>query len=280
MATQSSKPVVLITGSSSGIGKATALYFAERGWQVVATMRTPAKAPKELQVHGSIALISLDVTDNTSIDTAIRDTITRFGKIDAVVNNAGYGAVGAFEAASDEQIRRQFDTNVFGVMNVVRGILPHFRARKQGAIINVASMGGRITFPIYSIYHGTKWAVDGFSESLQYEVAQFGIRVKIIEPGAIKTDFYDRSMDVLRKEGLSDYDHYVNVAFKNSQAEGEKAPGPEVVAKTIFTAATDNSTRLRYVTGSALTKVLMFFRRVLPHSAFSGIIKSVVEKGL
>jgi NAD(P)-dependent dehydrogenase (short-subunit alcohol dehydrogenase family) len=280
MATPSSKPVVLVTGSSSGIGKATALYFAERGWQVVATMRTPAKAPKELQSGNSIVLTPLDVIDNTSIETALQDTITRFGKIDAIVNNAGYGAVGAFEAATDEQIRRQFDTNVFGLMNVVRGILPHFRARKQGTIINVASMGGRIAFPIYSIYHGTKWAVDGFSESLQYELAQFGIRVKIIEPGAIKTDFYDRSMDVLRKDGLTDYDHYVNVAFKNSQAEGDKAPGPEVVAKTIFLAATDNSTRLRYVTGTTLTKVLMLLRRILPHPMFAGIIKSVVEKGL
>ncbi len=280
MATQSTKPVVLITGSSSGIGKATALYFAQRGWQVVATMRTVAKAPRDIQEQSNITLLPLDVTDHTSIDRAIQDTLQLFGKIDAIVNNAGYGAVGAFEAATEEQIRRQFDTNVFGLMNVVRGILPHFRARKQGTIINVASMGGRITFPIYSIYHGTKWAVEGFSESLQYEVAQFGIRVKIIEPGAISTDFYDRSMDVLRKDGLTDYDRYVDVAFKNSQAEGEKAPGPEVVARTIFIAATDNSNRLRYVTGSALTKVLMFFRRVLPHSAFSGIVKSVVEKGL
>lgn len=275
-----SSSVVLITGASSGIGKETALYFANRGWKVIATMRTPDKAHPDLATHNNITVLPLDVVEKESIDHTLKESIKLFGHIDAIVNNAGYGAVGAFEAANDEQIRRQFDTNVFGVMNVIRAILPHFRSRRQGTIINVASMGGRITFPIYSIYHGTKWAIDGFSESLQYELAPLGIRVKIIEPGAIKTDFYDRSMDVLRKEGLTDYDRYVEIAFRNSQREGEKAPGPLIVARSIYQAATDNSSRLRYVTGSPLTSVLMFLRRILPHSAFSAIVKSVVEKGL
>ena len=120
---------------------------------------------------------------------SIADTIQTFSRLDAIVNNAGYGAVGAFEAATPDQIRRQFDTNVFGVMNVVRAVLPHFRAKKAGTIINVASVGGRITFPLYSLYHGTKWAVEGFSEALQFELNQFNVRVKIIEPGPSRPTF-------------------------------------------------------------------------------------------
>ncbi len=156
---------ILITGSSSGIGKATAIYFAERGWKMVATMRTPEKAGEWAQ-HSNVTLMRLDVLEIDSIKQAISDTINKFGRIDAVVNNAGYGLVGAFEASTNEQIQRQFDTNVFGLMNVCREIIPHFREQRGGTIINVASMGGQLTFPLYSLYHGTKWAVEGFSESL------------------------------------------------------------------------------------------------------------------
>ncbi len=179
---------VLITGSSSGIGKATVLRFQQAGWNVAATMRSPEKEAELGKLEG-IALVRLDVTSEDSIAAAIGETIQRFGAIDVVVNNAGYGLVGPFEASTPEQVRRQFETNVFGLMNVVRAVLPHIRERRAGVIVNVASMGGRITFPLYSPYHGTKWAVEGFSEGLQFELEQFGIRVKIIEPGAIKTDF-------------------------------------------------------------------------------------------
>ena len=164
-------------------------------------MRTPEKS-EDLQKIADLETFRLDVTDVDSIKSAIDETLEKFGRIDAVVNNAGYGLVGAFEAATQEQIEKQFQTNVFGLMNVCREILPYFREQKRGTIVNVASVGGRITFPFYSLYHATKWAVEGFRESLQYELEQFNIRVKIIEPGPIKTDFYDRSQDVTRKEGL------------------------------------------------------------------------------
>jgi NAD(P)-dependent dehydrogenase (short-subunit alcohol dehydrogenase family) len=267
---------VLITGSSSGIGRATVKYFAARGWQVAATMRTPAKET-ELGQLPNVKLFPLDVLDEASIAQAVADTIRTFGSLDVVVNNAGYGAVGAFEAASPEQVKRQFDTNVFGVMNVVRAVLPHFRQQRRGQVINVASMGGRITFPLYSLYHGTKWAVEGFSEALQFELEQFGIRVKIIEPGAIKTDFYDRSMDLFKKEGLNDYDNYQALTFPNMQQAGADAPGPEVVARTIFRAATDGSRKLRYPVGSN-APLLLFLRRLLGDTWFMGIVRNVVEK--
>lgn len=264
--------VVLITGASSGIGKETAKLFQSKNWKVAATMRSPEKAG-DLQTIADVECIRLDVTDVDSIRAAIAETLSKFGRIDAVVNNAGYSLVGAFEAASTEQIERQFQTNVFGLMNVCRAILPYFREEKRGHIVNIASVGGRMTFPFYSLYHATKWAVEGFSESLQYELEQFNIRVKIIEPGPIKSDFYDRSQDVTNLEGLTAYDNLAARAIPNMQKAGEDAPGGEVVAQTIYDAVTDGTKKLRY---GVNTKGVLGLRRILPESVFLAIIKRVI----
>ena len=266
--------VILITGASSGIGKDTAKLFQTKNWKVAATMRSPEKA-EDLQHIADIETFRLDVTDTDSIKNAIADVLEKFGRIDAVVNNAGYGLVGAFEAASQEQIEKQFQTNVFGVMNVCREILPYFRKEKRGTIVNVASMGGRITFPLYSLYHATKWAVEGFSESLQFELEQFNIRVKIIEPGPIKTDFYDRSMDLTRKEGLTAYDWFIDKAMPNMQKAGETAPDGLVVAEAIWEAVTDGSKKMRYPANS---KMVLTVRKLLPDWAFFRIIKGATLK--
>jgi short-subunit dehydrogenase len=266
--------VILITGASSGIGKETAKLFQAKSWKVAATMRTPEKA-EDLQKIADIETFKLDVNDTDSIKSAIAQTLEQFGRIDAVVNNAGYGLVGAFEAASAEQIEKQFQTNVFGLMNVCREILPYFRERKKGTIVNLASVGGRITFPFYSLYHATKWAVEGFSESLQYELEQFNIRVKIIEPGPIKTDFYDRSQDITRKEGLTAYDYMLDKAMPNLQKAGEDAPDGTVVAQTIYDAVTDDSKKLRY---GVNTKGLLTARKFLPDNLFFRIIKGAILK--
>lgn len=263
---------LLLTGSSSGIGRATALYFAERGWNVVATMRTPEKADASMRRDG-LHLVPLDVTDAASIRAAVAGTLARFGAIDAVVNNAGYGLVGPFEATTPEQVSRQFATNVFGLMDVTREVLPHLRERRAGVIVNVASMGGRITFPLYSAYHGTKWAVEGFSEALTYELEPFGVRVKIVEPGPIKTDFYDRSMDLVTKAGLTAYDSFVAKAMPSTQKAGETAPGPEAVAKVIWKAVTDGSKRIRYQANS--TQILTL-RKLLPDRLFMAVVKAAV----
>jgi NAD(P)-dependent dehydrogenase (short-subunit alcohol dehydrogenase family) len=266
--------VILITGASSGIGMETAKLFQTKNWRVAATMRAPEKA-EDLQRIAAVECLRLDVTDTDSIKAAIAATIEKFGRIDAVVNNAGYGLVGAFEAATEEQIEKQFQTNVFGVMNVCREILPYFREQERGVIANVASVGGRMTFPLYSLYHATKWAVEGFSESLQYELEQFNIRVKIIEPGPIKTDFYERSMDLTRKEGLTAYDYFTERAVPNMQKAGAEAPDGRVVAETIYEAVTDGSKKLRY---SVNTKGILAARRFLPDSLFFKVIKSAVLK--
>ena len=270
------KKTVLITGSSSGIGKATAKLFHEKGWNVAATMRSPEKET-ELNKLPNVKLFKLDVLDTTSIQQAIDEAIKHFGGIDVVVNNAGYGLVGPFEASTQEQIERQFSTNVFGLMNVTRAIIPYFRQKKSGTVIQVASMGGRITFPLYSLYHGTKWAVEGFSESLQHEVRQFGIRIKIIEPGPIKTDFYDRSMDVMKKDGLNAYDSYINKTMPNMNKSGETGSKPEVTAGVIFKAANDTNWQLRY-SGGGNAGAILFLRKLLPDSLFNGFVRSVVEK--
>jgi NAD(P)-dependent dehydrogenase (short-subunit alcohol dehydrogenase family) len=266
--------VVLITGASSGIGLHTAKLFQTKDWKVAATMRTPENAT-ELQNIVDIECFRLDVTDVDSIRSAIAETIEKFGRIDAVVNNAGFAVVGPFEAATQEQIERQMQTNVYGVMNVCREILPYFREQKRGIIVNVASMGGRITFPLYSVYHASKWALEGFSEALQYEVKEFGIKIKIIEPGPIKTDFYDRSQSIARKEGLTAYDNFVARALPNLQKAGETAPDGSIVAETIYAAVLDDSWKLRYPVNSRL---LLTARRLLPDSLFLPIIKKAILK--
>lgn len=265
---------IIITGASTGIGRATALFFREKGWNVVATMRRPNAADQALKDSGAL-LLPLDVTSEESINAALDEALRVFSKIDVVVNNAGYGAVGPFETATQKQIRTQFETNVFGLMNVCRRIIPHFREERDGVIINVASMGGRITFPLYSLYHGTKWAVEGFTEGLSYELQPFNVRVKIIEPGPIKTDFYDRSMESTRGDGETAYDSFIARAMPNMQKAGETAPGPEVVANAIFKAATDGSWKIRY---QANSRMILCLRRLLPDSMFNSIIRKAVLK--
>ena len=269
----SMEKVILITGASTGIGRETVKLFQAKNWKVAATMRRPEES--DLQKIADVECFRLDVTDVASIKSAITETLEKFGRIDVVVNNAGYGVVGPFEATTLEQIDRQFQTNVIGLMNVCREIIPYFREQKRGYIVNIASVGGRMTFPLYSPYHATKWAVEGFSESLQYELDQFNIRVKIIEPGPIKSDFYDRSQVIARKEGLTAYDHFVDRVVPNLQKAGAEAPDGSVVAEAIYEAVTDDSRRVRY---GVNTKGILALRRLLPDRVYRRLIKMIIVK--
>ena len=179
---------ILITGTSSGIGRATALYFAERGWNVAATMRNPRMADPVLQ-HPQISLFALDVTNADSIAQAITDSLNRYKKIDVLLNNAGYGLFGAAEEVTDEQIDRQIATNLTGSIQVIRAALPHLRRQGGGRIVQVSSEGGQIAYPNFSLYHATKWGIEGFVESVAKEVAPFGIDFVIVEPGPTSTQF-------------------------------------------------------------------------------------------
>lgn len=248
----SAQKTVLITGASSGIGRATALKFAENGWAVAATMRSPEKSDLASQ-SGNIKLFKLDVTDQSSVDAAVRNVLAQCGTIDVLVNNAGYGLMGPFEAQTDAQIRRQFETNVFGVMNMTRAVLPHMRGRQQGRIVNVGSAAGRMTMPLYSMYSATKWALEGFSEGLWLELRQHNIKVKIIEPGMIKTDFFERGREIATKPGLTAYDQFTELVMPNIKAWEDAGVEPDVVARDIWRASTSIWPRLRYQPNARFT---------------------------
>jgi NAD(P)-dependent dehydrogenase (short-subunit alcohol dehydrogenase family) len=237
---------VFITGASTGIGRATAVYFRDKGWNVAATMRDPSA--HESLASSTVRTFALDVTDSASITKAVAGAMESFGGVEVLVNNAGYGTFGPFEAATHEQIERQFATNVTGLMYVTQEFVPHYRARGSGVIVNITSVGGATTFPFYSLYHATKWAVEGFSESLKFEMDPLGIRVKVVEPGAIATDFGTRSLDRLQRPGLTAYDGLMG-KFMANWAKAKQASPPELVAGIIYEAATDGSDRLRYVAG-------------------------------
>ncbi len=270
------KKTVFITGSSSGIGRAAVELFSKKGWNVAATMRNPGNETALRQLE-NVKLYKLDVLDESSVKAAVKQVLTDFGHIDVLVNNAGYGALGPFEAATREQIRKQFDTNVTGLLDVTQELLPHFRERKSGVIINISSVAGRVAFPLYSLYNGTKWAVEGFSESLQYELRQFGIRVKLVEPGPIKTEFDGRSKVVLQKNGLTAYDDYSSKLFGNMSKATARASSAEEVAATIYKAATDNRNKLRYPVGGG-APMLLILRRIIPNSWFYGIMRLAIER--
>tara|TARA_R110002126_G_scaffold77796_2_gene193924 strand:+ start:22110 stop:22916 length:807 start_codon:yes stop_codon:yes gene_type:complete len=238
---------ILITGASSGIGKATALHFQQRGWNVIATMRSPEK-DTELSTLENIHLEKLDVLDLTSIEQAIKNGISKFGKIDALVNNAGYGAYGPLESFPRENMVRQFNTNVIGLMDVTKEIIPHFRKNKSGVIVNISSIGGQMSFALGSLYHGTKFAVEGISESLHYEMKEIGVAVKIVEPGFIATDFGGRSFD-FQAGDIEEYKPIINALMKQWQNPDNTVSPPSLVAEVIYNAVTDGTNQLRYRAG-------------------------------
>jgi NAD(P)-dependent dehydrogenase (short-subunit alcohol dehydrogenase family) len=241
------KKTVLITGASSGFGKVAAKLFHTNNWNVIATMRSPEKET-ELSALSNVFISKLDVTNKLSIQNSVAAGIEKFGKIDVLVNNAGYGTLGALEAATEEQVKQQFDVNFFGLIEVTKAVLPGMRQQKSGTIINVSSVGGRITFPFCSLYHATKFAVEGLTESMQYELNPLGIHLKIVEPGGYKTEFAGRSMAFYGVGGLNDY----QPAFDKFVDRLDKWPMSEniiEVADAIYEAATDGTEKLRYTAG-------------------------------
>lgn len=250
----SATPTVLITGCSTGIGRATAQHFAHTGWNVVATMRDPSQAG-DLAQFPNILIHALDVTEQPSVHAAIDATLARFGRIDAIVNNAGFGMFGPFETASDALIERQFDTNVFGVFNVTRAALPALR-KQGGVIVNVASVAGLTTLPFNSLYHAAKYAVVGFTEALNHELAEFGIRAKFVAPGGVATDFAGRSLSLTFNDNDHPYAANVAKAMAAWAARRGNYATPDQVAKVIYDAVTDHTQQVRYVSGADAEQLL------------------------
>ena len=245
------KKVILITGASSGIGKETAQYFAGKGWNVIATMRNPEKET-ELNQLDNILVVKLDVKDEETIKTAIATGIAHFGYINVLMNNAGYGQMGIFEATTQQQMANQFDVNVFGVMNTIKAILPYFRERKSGIILNISSGAGKFTLPLLSMYAASKFALEGFSEALSFELSALNIQVKIIEPGGTQTNFNQASADTFAHDSsLTDYDPFLTAANQMFNNMKQASITTMEVAEVIYKAATDGTTTLRYAIGNA-----------------------------
>ena len=267
-------PTILITGASSGIGKATALRFQAEGWNVVATMRDPSGS--DLADLDNVLATRLDVTDAASITAAVADGIDRFGAIDVLLNNAGYGAYGPLEAFSTDRIRRQFDTNVIGLLEVTKAVLPNMRARREGTIVNISSIGGQITFPLGTLYHGTKFAVEGLSEALHYELEPLGIRVRIVQPGMVNTDFGGRSFDFAMEENLSDYGPTAEAMGRLFGRLASNPSAPDVVADVIWQAANDSGDHLRFRAGPDAVD-LLDQRKEQDDASFIGGIKALMQ---
>lgn len=246
---------VLITGTSSGLGRAAARLFQSRSWNVVATMRSPERET-ELTALDRTLVTRLDVEDHPSIAAAVAAGIGAFGRIDALVNNAGFGTFGPIEATPIDVARRQFEVNVLGLLATTQAVLPHFRANRAGTIVNVSSVGGRVAFPLGALYHGTKFAVEGLSESLSYELAPLGVRVKLVEPGSIATDFGGRSMSFSNDPALAEYQPTVAKVMAGYGQFTAAGSAPEIIAEVVYAAATDQTDRLRFAAGEDAERLL------------------------
>ena len=255
---------IFITGASSGLGKATALLFASNGWNVVATMRTPEKETELSQVE-NIRLLPLDITSLEQIQTTVKQ-VTDGSKVDVVFNNAGYGLTGPLEGTTDEQLVSQLNTNLLGTIRVTQAFIPHFRQKQSGLFINTTSIGGLIAFPFNSVYHATKWALEGWSESMAFELSKFGIGIKTVSPGGIKTDFAGRSLAVAQHDAYDELVDKVSRVFGDPDRQKSYSTA-EQIAEVVYEAATDGKRQLRYVAGEG-AKAMYAQRQKIGDEAF------------
>lgn len=256
MQEQEKHSVAVVTGSSSGIGFETSLLLARSGFYTYATMRNINRSEPLLDIAEKdtlpLKVIPLDVNNDNSVKEAIGRIMQKFERIDVVVNNAGYGLIGALEDIPMEQIKSHFETNLFGAIRIIQAVLPIMRKQRNGTIVNVSSMGGRIAFPLSSTYSGNKFALEGITESLSYEAEQFGIKVILIEPGVVKTNFATNLKKIAKTMNtLSPYAKLVQVREANRKSMVEsRSITPDEVAKVILKAITATNPDLRYVVGN------------------------------
>jgi len=272
MSDNSSK-TALITGASSGIGEATALQLAELGYTVYAGARRVERM-SDLADRG-IRTRAVDVTDDVTMVALVEAMIAETGRIDVLVNNAGYGLYGALEDVPIEEARRQFEVNLFGLARLTQLVLPQMRAQRDGYILNVSSMGGKIWEPLGSWYHASKFAVEGLSDSLRVEVAEFGIKVVIIQPGSIRSEWSGIAADQLEAtSATTPYAPQAKImgAVLRGVDQMRLASGPDVVASTIAKAVQSPKPRTRYVVGGGARGILLA-ERMLPDRGFDRLIQ-------
>jgi NAD(P)-dependent dehydrogenase (short-subunit alcohol dehydrogenase family) len=267
-------PVAIVTGASSGIGDAVCRALQDNGFHVYA-------AARRVELMASLAdagihVVPVDVTDDESMVALVDRVLSEAGRIDVLVNNAGYGSYGAVEDVPMDEARRQFEVNVFGLARMTQLVLPHLRRQRSGRIINISSMGGKIHEPLGGWYHATKFAVEGLSDSLRMEVSPFGIRVVVIEPGAIKTEWAGISAVNLRERSADGpyaaQARQVAAVLDAGSGEGARGSAPAVVAEAIVKAATASRPRTRYVVGLGARPILLA-RRVLTDRGFDRMMR-------
>ena len=277
----SANKVAIVTGSATGIGYETAVHLAKNGFHTYATMRNLQKANGITEMAKTenlpLSLIQLDVTDDISVTKAIDTVINESGRIDVLVNNAGYGLVGSVEDMSIEEMKAQYETNIFGVFRVTKAVLPHMRKQHGGSIVNISSIAGRIALPLYSAYVSTKFAVEGLSESMAYELEPFGIKVAIIEPGAIKTNFR-REQAVKGSSEDSPYSSMMQSPSKAIEKMLKHRLYPEEVAKTIIQAIENPKPKLRYIVGKDAEELIELRRKSSDKDFFHMVGQNILKK--
>ncbi|WDF97318.1 oxidoreductase [Pectobacterium carotovorum subsp. carotovorum] len=265
--------VILVTGASSGIGEATALRLKASGHTVYAAARRIERMQK--LAESDIRVLPLDVTDSVSVQTVVDTIIAECGRIDVVVNNAGYGSYGAVEEVSPEEGRAQFDVNVFGAVRLTQLVLPHMRAQRSGTVINITSMGGKIYTPLGAWYHGTKFALEAISDCLRLEVEPFGIDVVVIEPGGIKTEWANiAAAKLLDVSGHGAYAKQAEAMADSMVGESsrKRQSSPQVIADTIAQAVNARRPKTRYAVGFG-AKPMICLRRLLSDRLFDRFMR-------
>ncbi len=275
--------IAVVTGSSTGIGFETSLTLARNGFYTYATMRMLEGSRGSEQITDiakrenlPLQVIQLDVDNDKSVSDAINTIVKDKGRIDIVINNAGYALAGPFEETSTEEMKTQFETNFFGAVRVMQATVPIMRKQRRGKIVNITSMGGRIAVPLDSMYHGTKFALEGVSESLQYELEPFGIKIILIEPGAVGSNFW-KNLKIASKTSSHDnidspYKQIVNNVSESFKQMQQNTIHPSEVANVILQAVLSDSPDFRYVVGKDAAAIIEA-RRSMPDREFQHFMK-------
>ena len=264
------KGIVLITGTSSGFGLLTSVALAKEGYQVVAAMRDPGKSDRLLRAaqeagvpEGRIEVVRLDVTEFASIPGVVEDVLARHGRIDVLINNAGFAKGGVIEDVPMEVWREQFETNVFGLIAVTKAVIPSMRERRSGKVVNISSISGRMAFPLMGPYCTSKFAVEGFSETLRMEMLPFGVDVILVEPASYKTDIWDKGLDGMEPDPASPYAGLMEGAYRAARQSGDNGGDPQEVVELIQTLLRAPAPSLRHPIGKGL-KNLLLLRNLIP----------------
>ena len=262
------RKVILVTGASSGMGYATATLLHRSGYHVYGTAR------RDNVPDPAFPVLTLDVTSDESAAACIAELVSREGRVDVVVNNAGFGICGAVEDTSPEEAQAQFDVNVYGVLRVCRAVLPHMRERGAGLIINISSLGGIMAAPFHGLYCASKFALEGMTEALRMEVKSFGVHVCMIEPGDIRTSFTANRLMTKESETNPAYTRACGLALDGMEKAEQSGPGPERIAKLVRRIIQTPSPRLRYLAAPGVQTLAPALKKILPQPLFEKIILS------